>query len=101
MIERAILFGGMILVGLIAVARAEEVGIDRCGDVRKLATTLSDEFGEEPAYIGLTGDPETSRRMMVVFVNQQSGTFTVISKDGGKYCLVATGGKWQPIGPQE
>lgn len=97
---RIVLVGFMAAMAITlwaAVVRAQEVAIDRCGDIRDLTATVAKEFGETPSYIGLVGPGKAGALAVVVFANPATGTFTLISRDGSNYCLIAMGTKWQPI----
>ena len=68
----------------------------QCGPSATLAQHLADNFGERPVFEGVTPDGS----LLVFFVNDTSGTWTIALVQGSAACLVAAGQKasMKPMG---
>lgn len=68
----------------------------QCGPSATLAQHLADNFGERPVFEGVTPDGS----LLVFFVNDTSGTWTIAVIQGAVACLVSAGQKasMKPMG---
>ena len=62
-----------------------------CFPIKILLTSLKNKFGEEPMVMGESSLEEGVTT--VVFVNQQTGTYTVVEMGEGIGCILSTGSK--------
>ena len=74
-----------------------------CDNVIDMVEKISSEYGEEPLFVG-NGNQLSARdgnwysSSMMYFVNQDSGTWSLVSLyPDGTACLVAAGTKFEPF----
>lgn len=62
-----------------------------CGPTKQMTDMLKAQFGETPAFAGLTD----ANSPVLIFTNTETGTFTVtIRRPGGVTCLLTAGNSW-------
>lgn len=73
-----------------------------CAPVIQMTNTIMNTYGEKPLHSGRgmqrsSSDNKEYWSSMMFFVNQDSGTWTLVSLyDDGTACLVANGGEFKP-----
>jgi hypothetical protein len=71
-----------------------------CVDAKTLAETV-DNFKELPFARGISmnlGDAEAPARSLVIFVNPETQTWTIVERvDPNRYCIMAVGQKFEPV----
>jgi hypothetical protein len=80
-----------VLIGLSSYqAKAES---HACNTLERATVNIFDRYGESPVGQGLAGD-----HMARLFVNEQSGTWTVLMISAeGRACLSLFGDAWGPV----
>ncbi len=81
------------LVASTSVAVAQQVP---CGPSQALVDRLASEYGEAPAVGGV----DSAGRLLLVFANTETGTWTAVLANGsGVSCVVSSGEGWstQPV----
>ena len=82
-----------LLACLIAAPAVAQDG-PPCGPRENIAGILSQQFGEEPAGMGVSDEGP----MLEVFANPTTGTWTALASDpGGQSCIVSYGQGWMTI----
>lgn len=62
---------------------------------------LLKEFGEEPFVRGVSRREPMGDIPLVIFVNRQHNTWTIVEKiETNRYCVVGLGGHFQPVPSQ-
>lgn len=81
------------LLGLALVAHAEQPAVATkkivCVSFKKAMADLKDKYGEEPIVLGTVTNMEDVK--MGVFVNPETGTFTVLEFDNAAGCVISVG----------
>jgi len=71
-----------------------------CVDAETLSKTV-DEFKELPFARGISnslGDAEAPARSLVIFVNPETQTWTIVERvNANQYCIMAVGQKFEPV----
>lgn len=71
-----------------------------CVDAKTLSETVA-EFKELPFARGISnslGNPEAPARSLVIFVNPETQTWTIVERvNGNQYCIMAVGQKFEPV----
>lgn len=71
-----------------------------CVDAESLSKTV-DEFKELPFARGISnslGDAEAPARSLVIFVNPETQTWTIVERvNANQYCIMAVGQKFEPV----
>lgn len=66
-----------------------------CYPLETIQEVLGEKFGQAPAYIGNAGEVA-----VVIFVNPETGTFTLLSaQPDGTACFAAKGDRWRALKP--
>lgn len=62
-----------------------------CGPTKQMTDMLKAQFGETPAFAGLTD----ANSPVLIFTNPDTGTFSItIRRPGGVTCLMTAGDSW-------
>ncbi|MBW3099204.1 hypothetical protein [Pseudohoeflea coraliihabitans] len=80
---KIVLFAAAMIAATISHASAQQMACAPLNDMAKVAA----EFGEKPMATA-----QTPNGTLIIFANQNTQTWTAIVTDGGRACLVGTGG---------
>lgn len=88
-------FGAALVAAFLFVVPSAQAML--CGPADELLANLKDRYGETKAASGVT----TSGALFVVMVNENTGTWTLVSVDaeGGVVCMLAAGDGWRATLP--
>lgn len=76
-----------IVAALALCIAAPAFGQQRCGPAATLHEWFADSFGERVVFTGTTADGG----LLMFFVNDETGSWTIAVTDGNIACLVASG----------
>ena len=82
----------LLLLSTSALAQQQPV----CQDAQKVRDFLTNEYGEKPVYEMTDGD----NRHLIIFVNEQTGSWSVIATDDKISCVVDVGKDMRPYGKE-
>lgn len=90
----ACLFLALLLALMYVIAtpsRSQAPTQTPCGPTKQMTDMLKAQFGETPAFAGLTD----ANSPVLIFTNPKTGTFSItIRRPGGVTCLMTAGESW-------
>lgn len=86
---KTILIGVVLTILFITPAVAQS----QCGSFQAIINALNEKFGEQASAMGAT----SAGHLFILFLNETTGSWTVVMNDGTDRACIATGGDgWQP-----
>lgn len=67
-----------------------------CGTFNELADWLAADFEEYPVWISTSQSSDQKPLVMTVFLNEETGTWTLLSTNPYLTCAIASGHHWRP-----
>ena len=83
------------LLLLSTTAVAQQQGQGPCDTAQKVHDFLTQQYGEKP----FVEFKDSQGRQLIMYVNPQSGSYTVIATNGAMSCGISVGGSFTPADP--